>query len=234
MVDQDCDCLDNNCDGVVDGTEDGDNGCTLDSFGDEARDNADGHCVVQEGAPLDTNEYQFAGDLTIEAGVHLSAPIPPRCGHPGAPRESAAYGFGVNLAGGCLTLRAAGRLTVAGGLHVDAGATSEFWGGSTGGTLELFGDEIEVAAGGTVTAIGGHSRDRGGVSASGGGAAGRIAFTCREANVHGTVLMQGGNSVGNAAPGLGAGFSGGRGTAEQMGGAGSAGPPPLIRLIIYA
>ncbi len=227
-----CDCLDNDCDGVVDGAVGavgGDDvllGCTID---DLAATGEGRHCVVQVSSETDTDEFRF-GTLVIPEGVVVGAPtgVDGRmCGFNGAyggcdgtpPRP---------LGGGCITIHA-DELHVDGILHANAepgtscgGTYDKVWSGGSGGDVVIRAESVRVR--GAIQAHGARAR-RG---PQGGGAAGSIRIWSPRMEVVGAVearagVGQGHHDLGPGLPGEGSGGPGG--SANGPGGAGAGGPP---------
>ena len=239
LADLDCDCLDNNCDGLVDGNRDGGGdvlaGCRLDDFDEIARGARDRVCTAQQSSMPQTDTYTFAGGLTVSQGVSIEAPA-------GADGVLCGFSGGLpplwgelepNRGGGCITLAVMDVLRIEGEIRADGGeglsAAGNFGGGASGGAIVLAADEIRIAASGRVHANGGDVHERSVLGPSGGGAAGRVVLNGRIIEVAGEVVAVGGAAArfedrGHLnEPGFGAGGPGGRGWGGG-GGGGSRGP----------
>ncbi len=219
-----CDCLDNDCDGVVDGSsgvgaaDDALLGCTIDDLavGGEGRD-----CVVQVSSTATLVDYRFGSlripdDITVAAEASLDG-----CGHRGW--DTGNCGHPPTMPGGCFSVRA-DEVVVDGALTANAGPRSascsnrESWAsGPSGGNLAFKVGHLTVN--GRVEANGGN-----GFYGSG-GAAGSIRVRARGVIVSGTLRAAGGTSQGaNERVGGGAGGPGGTGSIP---GGGAGGPPSI-------
>ncbi|MDP6763045.1 MAG: hypothetical protein QF860_09305, partial [Planctomycetota bacterium] len=230
--DQDCDCLDNDCDGVMDGTGGRLAGCTIDDLVGAPLER---DCRVQVSSAAAGFSYEF-GSLTIPEGVSVVAsaqPQDPRC-YPGFAGGVGAAGCAAPEGGGCLRITVRRTLTVEGELSADgapacdeAVANGGASGGGSGGSISIVADEVVVAPTGVVRADGGRGSWwpilRG--KESGAGAAGLVIVTAFASRIAGQVVARGGDAWADIGAGRGTSGTGGEGGGQGgAGGGGSGGP----------